>query len=151
MLYLLCLAGLVLDVAPMEEAPRQATVADTIITWWAGGRDIPVRVQLLPSGDTARPLTVIVYDQVEIGNRLLAEDARLFAETAGRMLNFDPAEAFFVFRYDSASFATGGSRSPRVLLLRATFRPVRSGGLGAPLWRLISAAELSEITDRALP
>jgi hypothetical protein len=150
MLYLLCLASLVLNVAPLEHAPDQETVTDTTITWWAGGRDIPVRVRLLPSGDTARPVTVIVYDQAEIGNRLLAEDARLFAEQAGRILNFDPAEAFFVFRYDGTSFAAGESRSTRVLLLRATFRAVRSGGLGAPLWRLISAAELSEITDRAL-
>ena len=78
------------------------------------------------------------------GNRApITEDAKYLAEIVGRDLGVSPTRLAFLFR-----FAVEGTDRP--LTIRATFRASSSGGLVSPNWRVLSAEEVEDYTDRQL-
>ena len=89
-----------------------------------------------------RPYTVVLV-QGE-GNRApITEDAKYLAEIIGRDLGVSPVRLAFVYR-----FTTEGADRP--LSVRATFRLSSSGNLVSPSWRVLSAEEVEDYTDRQL-
>ena len=90
----------------------------------------------------ARPYTVVLV-QGE-GNRAnITEDAKYVAEIVGRDLGVPLTRLAFLFR-----FAVEAADRP--LTIRATFRRSSSGGLVSPSWRVLSAEEVEDYTDRQL-
>ena len=78
------------------------------------------------------------------GNRApITEDAKYLAEIIGRDLGVSPTRLAFLFR-----FAVEGTDRP--LTIRATFRLSSSGNLVSPSWRVLSAEEVEDYTDRQL-
>ena len=78
------------------------------------------------------------------GNRApITEDAKYLAEIIGRDLGVSPTRLAFLFR-----FAVEGTDRP--LTIRATFRLSSSGNLISPSWRVLSAEEVEDYTDRQL-
>jgi hypothetical protein len=146
------LAGLLL-LAPAGASGQpllsSGALLDTVVTWETYTAPRHARVRLYAADDERRPRTVVVDDPAENGG-LVTDEVRFFAETAGRLLRFDPAGATFVFRYTAGSFAPGADEGGRVLLLRATFTRADSGDLGTPSWRVITREALEELTDRQL-
>ncbi len=89
-----------------------------------------------------RPYTVVLV-QGE-GNRApITEDAKYLAEIIGRDLGVSPTRLAFLFR-----FAVEDTDRP--LTIRATFRLSSSGNLMSPSWRVLSAEEVEDYTDRQL-
>ena len=89
-----------------------------------------------------RPYTVVLV-QGE-GNRApITEDAKYLAEIIGRDLGVSPTRLAFLFR-----FAVEDTDRP--LTVRATFRLSSSGNLVSPSWRVLSAEEVEDYTDRQL-
>ena len=89
-----------------------------------------------------RPYSVVLV-QGE-GNRApITEDAKYLAEIIGRDLGVSPTRLAFLFR-----FAVEGADRP--LTIRATFRLSSSGNLVSPSWRVLSAEEVEDYTDRQL-
>jgi hypothetical protein len=77
----------------------------------------------------------------------ITSDARYLVEQVGRRYSFDPASAYWVFRWGDYSFAGAEDRG-KELFLRATFRRGRNGNLTLPNWRVISKEEVERYTDR---
>ena len=145
----LLLFAFALSFAAPASAQHRSVPSDTVITWRTYARAVEVPIQVFTAESDRRPYTIVLDDRAEYG-ALLTTDARFFAETVGRGLGVDPAEATFVFRYSAASFSEGEDPGRRALLVRATFSRNRSGTLAAPTWRLITRDELSDLTDRAM-
>lgn len=127
----------------------RAQAIDTLFTWQTYDTEGVTRVQVFPSNDEDRPITVVVDELAENQAGAVTDDVRYFVDTLGRQFGYDPAEITFVFRFTGASFHEGAD-SDKLLLLRATFRRTATGNLGSPSWRLISRDELAELTDRML-
>ena len=125
-------------------------LADTVLTWQSYTHERSAHVRLFACDDEARPHTVVVDERAESAGGPVTDEVRYVAETIGRTLGFDPAEATFVFRFTAGGFTPGGGEEGKTLLLRATFRRVASGDLGSPSWRVLSRDALSDLTDRAL-
>ena len=95
-----------------------------------------------------RPYTVVLV-QGE-GNRApITEDAKYLAEIIGRDLGVSPTRLAFLFRFAIAP-TCGAEGTDRPLTIRATFRASSSGGLVSPSWRVLSAEEVEDYTDRQL-
>ena len=95
-----------------------------------------------------RPYTVVLV-QGE-GNRApVTEDAKYVAEIVGRDLGVPPTRLAFLFRFAIAP-TCGAEGADRPLTIRATFRRSSSGGLVSPSWRVLSAEEVEDYTDRQL-
>lgn len=121
---------------------------DRDVTWRTYAAERTARVRVFPCPDERRPRTVVVDDRASnVGP--ITEEASFVADLIGREFGFDPVVATYVFRYTPASFAEAARDEGKTLLLRATFRRTSAGALGAPQWRVISADELDELTDRA--
>lgn len=89
-----------------------------------------------------RPYTVVIVQGD--GNRApITDDAEFLAEIIGRDLGVSPVRLAFVYR-----FTTEGADRP--LSVRATFRLSSSGNLVSPSWRVLSAEEVEDYTDRQL-
>lgn len=146
-LLLLCLT---LPLAAPALALRAQPLTDTVLTWRSYTHERSARVRLYPYGDDARPFTVVVDERADNAGGPVTDEVRFVAETIGRSLGFDPAEASFVFRFTPAAFAPGAPEEGKTLLLRATFRRSSSGDLGTPSWRVLSRDALADLTDRAL-
>lgn len=138
-----------LAVALLGAAAASAQEADTLLTWRTYDAAAVARVRLFPSNDDDRPRTAVVDELAQNRSGLVTDDARFLAETIGRTFGFDPAEAFFVFRFSGESFCEGAAAT-KALLLRATFSRSSAGRLNMPNWRIISRDELATLTDRAL-
>jgi len=130
--------------------PASGQVADTLLTWRTYAQEARAHVRVYPSGDEARPLTVVVDELAENRAGLATDDARFLAETVGRALGRDPAEMTFVFRFSAVSFCPDAPAGGKTLLLRATFTRTRAGRLNTPMWRVLTRPELAALTDRAL-
>ncbi len=95
-----------------------------------------------------RPYTVVLV-QGE-GNRApITEDAKYLAEIIGRDLGVSPTRLAFLFRFAVAP-TCGAEGTDRPLTIRATFRLSSSGNLVSPSWRVLSAEEVEDYTDRQL-
>ena len=95
-----------------------------------------------------RPYTVVLV-QGE-GNRApITEDAKYLAEIIGRDLGVPPTRLAFLFRFAVAP-TCGAEGTDRPLTIRATFRLSSSGNLVSPSWRVLSAEEVEDYTDRQL-
>lgn len=121
---------------------------DRDLAWRTYAAERTARVRVFPAPDERRPRTVVVDDRAANAGPV-TEEAPYLADLIGREFGFDPVEATYVFRYTPAAFVEGASDGGKTLLLRATFRRTGSGALGAPQWRVITADELDELTDRA--
>ncbi len=146
---LLLAAALTATPTPAQTALSAGAAVDTILAWGSYGATSRARVRLYASDDERRPRTVIV-DDVASNAGLVIDEVRFFAETVGRNLGFDPADATFVFRYTAAAFIAGAGEGGRRLLLRATFRRSDSGELQPPAWRVITPDALEDLTSRQL-
>ena len=89
-----------------------------------------------------RPYSVVLV-QGDDNRAPITEDAKYLAEIIGRALGVSPTRLAFLFR-----FAVEGTDRP--LTIRATFRASSSGGLVSPSWRVLSAEEVEDYTDRQL-
>ena len=103
-----------------------ATLYDNTSRHDSDGR--PYTVGLLQGGGNRAPIT---------------EDAKYLAEIIGRDLGVSPTRLAFLFR-----FAVEDTDRP--LTIRATFRLSSSGNLMSPSWRVLSAEEVEDYTDRQL-
>ncbi len=130
--------------------PRLAAQThDEVLTWRTYATEQAARVRVFPCDDERRPRTVVIDDRAS-NSAVITDDARYLVDLVGRQLGFDPTEATFVFRFTPASFAEGAPETGKTLLLRATFGRTSTGALASPTWRVLSADELDELTDRAL-
>jgi len=89
-----------------------------------------------------RPYTVVLV-QGESNPAPITEDAAYLAEIIGRDLGVSPTRLAFVYR-----FTVEGARRP--LSIRATFRLSSTGRMVSPSWRILSAEEVEDYTDRQL-
>ena len=142
-------ALLLAPVASAQSGLSDGAAVDTVLQWGTYGATSRARLRVYESDDERRPRTVVV-DDVPSNAGLVIDEVRFFAETAGRGLGFDPADATFVFRYTAAAFTAGAGDDGRRLLLRATFRRSDSGELQPPAWRVITSDALAELTSRQL-
>jgi hypothetical protein len=147
--FLVLLVGSSPDVVHAQAALSAGASVDTVISWGSYAATRRARVRMFAADDSRRPRTIVVDDMAS-NEGLVTDEVRFFAETAGRSLRFDPAEATFVFRYSAASFTVGADDEGRRLLLRATFRRADSGDLGPPAWRVITSDALEDLTSRQL-
>lgn len=129
-------------------ADASAQDVDQTLSWRTYASERSARVRVFPCPDERRPVTVVI-DDTAANAGAVTEEAAYVADLVGREFGFDPVEATYVFRFTPASFTEGAPDQGKTLLLRATFRRTSAGGLGAPTWRLISADDLDELTDRA--
>ena len=98
-------------------------------------------------GDERSYSVVLVQGE---GNRApITEDAKYLAEIIGRDLGVPPTRLAFLFRFAVAP-TCGAEGTDRPLTIRATFRLSSSGNLMSPSWRVLSAEEVEDYTDRQL-
>ncbi len=146
----LLLVALLLPAASLLVSPDvSAQTHDQELTWRTYTSERSARVRVFPSGDERRPHTVVVDDQAS-NPAAVTDEAVYVADLVGREFGFDPVGATFVFRFTPASFAADAPEGGKTLLVRATFGRTSSGALASPSWRLISADELEDLTDRAM-
>lgn len=127
---------------------RAQLMADTLLTWQGYVQSSECRVQLYRSAEKARrPFTVVLRELEASDGPTTIEDARHLAELVSRMLSVDPEEAFWVFHWGAFSFKRAAP-SRKEILLRATFRRTAQGGVGPPLWRVVTREMLEKDTDR---
>ena len=139
-----------LAVALAAPADAQDPLHDREVSWRTYSDDRAARVRVFPSGDDRRPHTVVVDDRASNGG-CITDEAQFVADLVGRELGLDPVAATWVFRFTPASFAEGAPDDGKTLFLKATFRRTSTGALGSPDWRVLSAAALRDLTDRAFP
>lgn len=152
---ILVLATLLTASATAAQQPRPFTLPSATVQGWQGyaltwrsynGGTRSATATLY--GNTSRhdsderPYTVVLV-QGE-GNRApITEDAKYLAEIIGRDLGVSPTRLAFLYR-----FAVEDTDRP--LTIRATFRLSSSGNLVSPSWRVLSAEEVEDYTDRQL-
>ena len=154
-LLILVLATLLTASATAAQQPQPFTIPSATVQEWQGyaltwrsydGGTRSATATLY--GNTSRhdsderPYTVVLV-QGE-GNRApITEDAKYLAEIIGRDLGVSPTRLAFLFR-----FAVEDTDRP--LTVRATFWLSSSGNLVSPSWRVLSAEEVEDYTDRQL-
>lgn len=133
--------------ATLADAQTQPLL-DQEVSWRAYTAERSARVRVFAANDERRPHTIVVDDRAS-NSGPITDEAQFVADLVGREVGVDPTEATFVFRFSPSAFAEGASDRGKTLLLRATFRRTRSGGLGSPDWRVLTRDGLDELTDRA--
>ena len=139
--------GLLLAAFPLGAAAQ--LLADTLVTWPGYAQPSSCRVQLyaaLPGED--RTHVVVIREIAANRGATTVEDARHLAEVVGRRFGFDPAAAYWVFHWGSFSYEGAVANARKQLFLRATFRRLKSQGLGTPQWRILSREQVEDLTDR---
>ncbi len=122
-------------------------LTDTLFTWQGYGRASTTRLQIYPTPqDEERSRTIVLRELARSRGPSTVEDARFLAEAAGRHFGIDPAEAYWIFYWGPFSYE--GAEGGNELFLRATFHRTETGRLSSPYWRVISKAEVRELTDR---
>lgn len=132
------------DLASAQTQP----LTDREVNWRAYAAERAARVRVFAVDDDRRPHTIVVDDRASNGGPI-TDEAQFVADLVGREVGVDPTAATFVFRFTPSAFADGATERGKTLLLRATFRRTRSGGLGSPDWRVLTPEALDELTDRA--
>lgn len=121
---------------------------DTELSWRAYAAERSARVRVYAADDERRPHTIVIDDRVSNGGAI-TDEAQFVADYVGREVGVDPTAATFVFRFTPSAFTEDAGERGKTLLLRATFRRTKSGGLGSPDWRVLTREALAELTDRA--
>ena len=142
----LALIAFLLIVDPVGAQTRP--VEDREVSWRAHAAQRAARVRVFTVEDERRPHTIVVDDRASNGGPI-TDEAQFVADLVGREVGVDPTAATFVFRFPPSAFAEGAGDGGKTLLLRATFRRTKSGGLGTPDWRVLTVDGLGELTDRA--
>ena len=141
---------LILPAFCLLPAPAHAQLlADTTLSWQGYQSDAQCRVLIyrgLP--DAERRHTVVLQELARNDGPSTLHDARFLAELVSRRFSLAPAEAFWVYHWGAFSFEGAAPDRDKELFLRATFRPNRSGSLGAPTWRVVSREDVEDLTDR---
>ncbi len=131
----------------LPTAMQAQALSDTLFAWQGYGRSSTCRLSIYPTpADEERPFTVVVREVGDNSGASTLDDARYLVEQVGRTFGLDPAEATWVFHWGAFSYE--GGQGGKEVLLRATFRRGKRGDLTTPLWRLVTRAEVEEITDR---
>lgn len=130
--------------------PASAQVlVDTTYSWRAYASVATCGLTIYAGTDEERPRVVVLRELADNGGPPTTDDARYLVERIGRDYGIRPDEAYWIFYWGSFSFrdGTGGKE----LYLRATFRGGSGGGTaGSPLWRVVTRADVEELTDRQL-
>ncbi len=134
-------------------AARAQALADTVIAWQGYGQTSRCRVVIYPAGEggasETRTRTIIVREMADNRGPSTLDDARFLVEQIGRSLGVEPASAYWVFHWGGFSFESTAEAQPgKEIFLRATFRATDRGRLTPPSWRVVSRADIDEITDR---
>ncbi len=122
-------------------------VADTTFTWRGYTHESRTHLQLYPGppDDENRDHTVVLRElAANIGPTTL-DDIGYVAEQVGRAFGMDPARVAWVVHWGAFSYE-GASASDKEVLVRITFRRTSTGRLSAPYWRIITHADLRELT-----
>lgn len=139
---------LVLLATPAVAAVAQP-LADTVFAWQGYGQTSRCRVAVYPAaeGEDARTRTIVVRELAGNSGPSTLDDARFLVEQIGRTIGVEPAAATWVFHWGGFSFDDAADRG-KELFLRATFRATDRGRLTPPSWRVVSRADVEEMTDR---
>lgn len=142
---LLLVLGLALFALPASAQP----VVDSLLTWRGYNRVAEAHVRVYPAPPSAdkRPKTIVVRELARNDGPSTVRDVRFLADLVGRQFGIDPVRATWVLHWGAFSFA-GAEDVDKELFLRVTFRRTSSGRLSSPYWRVISADDLRELTDR---
>lgn len=141
-LFLACLA--------IGSSPARAqALVDTVFAWQGYGRmgQCRLRVYTAPPRED-RTYTIVIQELAENGGPSTANDIKHLAELAGRTFGIDPSAAFWILHWGAFSFEGARPEGRKELFIRATFRRIKSGGIGSPSWRVLSREEVEELTDR---
>ena len=144
----IALACLVLCLGADLASAQTRPLHDQEVTWRAYAAERAARVRVFAIDDERRPHTIVVDDRASNGGPI-TDEAQFVADLVGREVGVDPTAATFVFRFTPSAFAEGAQERGKTLLLKATFRRTKSGGLGSPDWRVLTTDALDELTDRA--
>lgn len=145
------LALLVLAAAP---AARAQAFADTLFAWQGYGRESRCRLAVYPVSEEARgrqdrfDRAVVLHERADNAGPSTLADAPYLVEQAARTLGIDPVRIVWVFHWDGSSFDGDASGARKELFLRATFSRSASGQLSNPSWRVVTRADVEELTDR---
>ncbi len=128
---------------------RAQLLADTLFAWKGYAQTSHCRLRLYVAAEAVeRPRIVVLEELADNRGPSTLDDARYLAERVGRALNFDPADALWVFHWGAFSFPDARPDAGKELFLRATFRRSRQGQLGTPTWRVVRREDVEEYTDR---
>lgn len=146
------LASAALALAAAAPSVHAQAVSDTLFAWQGYGRESRCDLAVYPVSEEARgrqdrfDRTVVLRERGDNAGPSTLADAPYLVEQAARTLGIDPVRIVWVFHWDAASFSADGTR--KELFLRATFSRSASGSLSSPSWRVVTRAEVEELTDR---
>lgn len=125
-------------------------LTDSLLSWRGYNRTAQARVQIYPASPDAerRPKTVVLRELAANRGPSTVSDLRYLADLVGRRFGLDPARATWVVHWGAFSYKGAEPNRRKELLLRVTFRRTDSGRLSSPYWRVITADDLRELTDR---
>jgi hypothetical protein len=128
-------------------ALRAQPVADTTFTWRGYTHESRTHLQLYPGppSDENRDHTVVLRELAANTGPTALEDISYVAEQVGRVYGMDPARVAWVVHWGAFSYE-GAEASDKEVLVRVTFRRTSTGRLSAPYWRIITPADLRELT-----
>jgi len=135
-------------------AVRAQAFADTLFAWQGYGRESRCRLAVYPVSEEARgrqdryDRAVVLHERADNAGPSTLADAPYLVEQAARTLGIDPVRIVWVFHWDGASFDDDASGTRKELFLRATFSRASSGQLSNPSWRVVTRADVEELTDR---
>ena len=122
---------------------------DTGFSWRSYAREGTTHVLVFPT-DPDDPTIVVLREVADNAGPSTINDIRHLVELIGREHGVDPTEAVWVIHWGSFSYRSAEA-SRREVFLRATFRRNKSGSISAPSWRILSRAEVQELTGRHYP
>lgn len=148
-----CVAALLAALITLPNAGRAQPLADSLFSWRGYNRTASTHVRIYPSppDEETRVHTVILRELASNRGPSTVDDIGYLADLIGRQFGVDPAHAYWIvhwgaFSYDGAGDDTGATKKD--LFLRVTFRRTDSGRLSSPYWRVITADDVRELTDR---
>jgi hypothetical protein len=125
-------------------------LTDTLITWQGGGfKKSSCRIQIYPADvreTRGKEKVVIIHEIAENKGATSFEDAKVVVETLETQMGINPETTLFIHFLSGTSFE--GSNDNKMLLFKTTYNRQENGRLSAPNWKLVSAAEVLEFTDR---
>lgn len=147
-------ASAVLLVLAATPAARAQALSDTLFAWQGYGRESRCALAVYPVSEEARgrqdryDRAVVLRERGDNAGPSTLADAPYLVEQAARTLGIDPVRIVWVFHWDGQSFGDAPTAGRKEVFLRATFSRTASGGLGNPSWRVVTRADVEELTDR---
>ena len=125
-------------------------LTDTLMTWQGTGfKKSMCKIQVYPADvreTRGKEKVVVIQEIAENKGSTTFEDAKAIVETLEENLGINPETTLFIHYFGGFSFE--GSTDDKAILFRTTFNRQENGRLSAPNWRLVSALEVLEYTDR---